>query len=225
MVVGQQLAYPSPSFSHRQDSLLDHFEPDRSTLPIQHFVEWFSGDALDSIWTQFNRDGTGTHSMADAANEGFQYVTDNGTNDSGGIDMNGIHHYEPTASVCISIFRKENSASAQVIMAMAEGSAGDYSSGNDYYQIQNITTSGIRILSRNNTNASATSTSLGQDTVYHIYKTEIKSSSLTGHVDGVLEATKTDFLPAVKLQPSWRMLTLTTTVKTGHITYFEAYNT
>ena len=92
-------------------------------------VEWFDGDDVKSYWTKYDRAGTGTHAMSDVVDEGFQYTTDTTTNDSGGIDFNSISHYSPTGSVFICAMRKENASQAQIVMAMAEGNAGDYGSG------------------------------------------------------------------------------------------------
>lgn len=50
----QGITFSNP-FLHRAvdvfDSLKLALEPSPTTIPKTHFVEWFSGDALDSIWT------------------------------------------------------------------------------------------------------------------------------------------------------------------------------
>ncbi len=52
-----------------------------TTVQKQRFVEWFSGDALDSIWTQTNSVGTGTFGMQDDIDgdsklqQGLQLIT------------------------------------------------------------------------------------------------------------------------------------------------------
>lgn len=223
------MSYIQPSITHlptglaRQDSLLDHFEPDRSTLPLTHFVEWFSGDALDSIWTE-KTFGSGTYAMDDAIDGGFKMTTGAVTFDTNWIHFNDKRHYEQTGSVFEAVF-KTTGTSLYLIKAGLINDPGDAIIGDDILAGTDSAVSANYFLETRGTSSTRTATGVAVDTNFHSFKGILFSASAQLSVDGILGASHTSTLPVEKLEPAFWATTRDGNAKTGHISYFEAYNT
>ena len=73
----------------------------------QHFVEYFSGDALDTYrWNEFGAIGSRTYAMSDSVNGGFTITHSATNNDWGGINFDDIRPYSHTGSVIIGVVKK-----------------------------------------------------------------------------------------------------------------------
>jgi hypothetical protein len=84
---------------------------DLTTVQKQHFVEWFSGSALDSIWTERDLVGTGTFAMDDSVDGGYKISAGSGGTDQQQIDFNGIRHYEEQGCVMIAVSKHSSTSS------------------------------------------------------------------------------------------------------------------
>ena len=84
-------------------SLIENQQQFGEEIP-QHFVEWFSGDALDTIWTK-TITSTGTIVMADTVDGGVINTTAATTADANQYCFNGIQHYSKVGNVMITVFK------------------------------------------------------------------------------------------------------------------------
>lgn len=192
----------------------------------QRFVEWWSGDDLDLIWTKNDQTGTGTYVMVDAINEGFSVKCGTGTGDNSSISFNGIDHYSPTGSRQIWIWKRLDTN--QWALAGLSGSAVGFASIFSALGVQNRTSeTNYRMFHNNDTSpASTTDTTVLIDTVFHLHDIEALSSSCTLKIDNTLEATATVDIPISKMSPFFQTLALSSAGgKEARVRYFEVYNT
>lgn len=207
-------------------SLYEAFNP-LTTVNKQHFVEWFSGDALDTIWTQRNNIGSGTFGMVDAVDEGFFVKSDANVGDDSNISMNNINHYKNNASVFIGVTR--NVSGAALIEHIA-GLVKDHASfGNNDVALMHMDTGfgpNVHLWTANTSAQTLSSTGIAVHTNWQSIKIENKSADTTLDLDGVLRATNTTTLPSADLQPmACRALSQTTGAKESRVRYCEVYNT
>ena len=189
-----------------------------SVVQKQRFVEWFSGDALDSIWT---KTGSGTVAMDDAIDGGLKITTASGSTDI--ITFNDIRQYDFDAAVLIAIM-KMGGNSSQFGVA---GFAADVSNSHEATIGMNTdqSTSFFLLKTRATGSATYTNSSVSLDTNFHAFKVENKASSVDGIIAGVVEATNTTNLPTSKQQPVFDVGDRATGGKNASIRYLEAYNT
>jgi len=202
-------------------SMYEAFNP-LTTLNKTHFIEWFSGDALDTIWTE-NTINAATFAMSDAVNGGFSIVTGTTTNDGGVIDFNAIRHYAHDGSVIIGVMQKVTSSNTNCVVGW---NIDGVTFASDYALMINRDSVGFyKLLTKDASTASETNSDLANDETLRVNKLELFSSSSSYHIDGILKVTKTTNLPTTRLNPNFHLTTQTTTAQTGRITYLEAYNT
>jgi hypothetical protein len=188
----------------------------------QHFVEWFSGSALDSIWTETLVTGTPTFTMADAVDEGFAITTSAGVFDSGSINFNDKRPFSNTGSVIIVIPRCVESTNRKYFCGLADG----VSLGNNYAVVLNETgLTNYAIITNDGSGSSTIESSIVTDEVFRVCKIELDGTDAKLTIDGSLEVTKTTDLPTTKLQPIFRVENKVATVRNYRIKYLEAYNT
>jgi len=205
-----------------QASFMDHFEPSKSTEPLQHFVEWFSGDSLDSIWSQRNITGTGTYAMVDAIDEGFSIKSGASNSDESMIWFNDINHYSHAGSVIIGIFRRVTAST----FASFGFTDDQIASGSDHISFVDDTADSLKTLfTANGSSQGSTNMVTSVDTIFHNIKMELDGSNAFCHVDGILEATRTSQLPDTNMQPNAYVFARTAGAKEAQIRYLEAYNT
>lgn len=189
----------------------------------QHFWEWFSGDALDSIWTQNNELGTPIFQMADAIDEGFEIVTD--TVETGSMDFNNIRHYSNTSAVFIMAVRKTaGSATDRFHIGLSKDQLN--LNTNDRFQWGDSAGSTFKsLLTEDTTTFTIVDSTITTDTVWHYYRGELFTSYSKGYIDSNLEAITTANLPTNTMQPLFRAVQ--TTGGTNHSTrikYMEVFN-
>ena len=196
-----------------------------TTVQKQHFVEWFSGSALDSIWTS-NVSGTGTNTMYDSVDGGFRLLFSTGTNNSNDIDFGDKRQYEETGSVFIAVcatnldYAQTNhfcdiGFTGQTFRDSVDLACANYHTGQTY----------IRLLTRRSSDTFADSTVTGDNTRRSI-KLFLDTSDVELFIDGVTQATNTTTLPNVKLQPFAQAWHGTGGVASGiDVNYMECYNT
>ena len=195
---------------------------------MQHFVEWFSGDALDSIWTLTT--GTigsaGSGAMSDAVNGGYVLTSASGDAVSGDvIGFNNIQHYSETGSVIQGVIQYVTGTAQQLtkIVLTSDSTTWDAlhygqikmdSSGDDFF-----------LTTRGGSTTNSTNMSVTRDTNPHLIKVKLQSSSVLGYEGNILRAVNTANLPSVTLEPSFGNLTRDTTSREGRVICMEVFNT
>jgi len=203
-------------------SLYEQFNP-LTTVAKQIMVELFQGDALDTDrWDEWDETGTGTFSMVDAIDEGFSIKTDSGGRS--GIGFNNIRQYAHDGSVVIFNIRSVDTVTfrtfagfraSQTTNGATEWSALDVNSAN----------SNFGLFTADASTGATTQGSITIDTLFHTFKIETGSSDVTMDIDGILDVTRTDNRPTVKMQPIIASRDDGTTLPELRIRYLEAFNT
>ena len=198
------------------DSLYESFQA-LTSIQVSHFVEWFSGDTLDSIWTQSNHSGVGTFAMADEVDGGFKLSCGASSGNNSTINFNDKRHYS-FVSECISIWKANSISNNVVYVGLLDNPV---SGANAVYSQMDSTRTNFSHVGDGTT----TEGSVAQDTGYHVFR--ILSDDPTNvkfYIDGVLDVTQSTFNPTTKGQPVMRVRSLSAGAKSGQILYFEAFN-
>jgi len=216
-IVSSQASNAS-SFDRRQASLLKQFEPQDSTVALQHSVEWFSGDSLNAIWST-TTEGSGTVAMSDAIDDGLILTSGTVSGDATSIHFNDIRHYSNTGCVIVFVIRGNNRDGRwQLANALAEEGA------LQLIMLQHGNGSTFRFFTAG-TSFTNTSTGITNDTNPHTVIMELTSTTGTCVFDGKLTNTATTNLPTLKLQPEVLTRFESTDASNCRVTYLEAYNT
>jgi len=211
----------------RKISFLDHFEPSKATLPKTHFVEWFSGDEIDSIWNLNNENGTGSGVMVNEINEGFQVQSGGNNNNSTSFNFNNIRHYSETGCVCIAIAKRHLSGvDSEYFIGFMNNSVTFYSVGADQAVLDSQNSASFMRLTTSNGSSTRTNTTIVPDNIFHLLKVECLASNIEGSIDGTLEATNGgSTVPNLRLQPVITARARSANAAQTRIRYYEAYNT
>ena len=190
-----------------------------TTVQKQHFVEWFSGSALDSYWTTVDVSGTNTFQMADSVDGGFEIISGATSGNRGMITFNNKRQYDPASFELISTYSTDGSVIGMWYDFPSSSRQAVYSSqGNDNGNIQLSTSTG----SPTTTVTSTTARSATAKT----FKLVGTASNVTMTIDGVDLTVSTTNLPTVKMQPSFMShAEAGAGARTGNIRYLECYNT
>ena len=200
---------------------------DLTTVQKQHFVEWFSGSALDSIWNEFVQTASSSGAMADSVDGGFEITTTTANNAGGGINFNLIRQFAHNGSVFIAVGKNSKTALNNGLFGLQSEQRSD-GAGNDSV-IWNMGNSRTYWWVRTNNGAGSQTdvdSSIAKDTAWHTLKLILGASDVEGFIDGVTETTNTTTLPTVKLNPTvgnqndGSASALVTSVR-----YMECYNT
>jgi len=188
----------------------------------QHFVEWFSGDSLDSIWTFTDHAGTGSGAMNDAVDGGYRITTGATTDNNSSINFNDINQYSHNASVFEVVIRR-NTTFTQSQSGLAEQIA---SLADTWIAYRDDTSSSFKELqTKLNSSTTNVDSTVSIDTDLTRVRLETKASSALMWIAGSLECISTTNLPDVALQPFVRSYTRNSSASTTDITYLEVYNT
>ena len=202
----------APSLIENQQSL---------AAPInQHFVEWFSGDALDSIWTQ-TFVGSGSVAMDDVINGGVKLQTGSATNDVTVIEFEDVNHYSATGSVFITNVKTSNLTSNDVDFGFSQRAGSNHRMFIRYRQ----STSTTELVTKDGTTINLQDLSDTPDTNWHNWKIQCHSTFGSATKDGDLIGITTSNLPTQKMSLIFATKTYTTAAKDMSIRYCEAYNT
>ena len=177
----------------------------------QHFIEWFSGKQIPSYWSQ---QGSGTPSMVDEVDEGFQFISTGGDSY---MSFNNIRPFNPTGSVIIVNAKRTASN------GLRTGLRGNNGTSNTQVAYVNEWSSNSNLVLRTgdaSSDSDATSTSLVPNTNWNNYKIECTSSQINLSVNGVLDIEKTSNRPTIGLQPFAGGYN-----STSRFRYLECYNT
>lgn len=205
-------------------SLYESFQ-DLTVLQKQHFIEWFSGKALDLLWRKFQHTGVTTFSMVDGIDGGFQMDTDSAG--VGYIDFDDgttlFRQYKHDASIAIFVCKTGGVTGAGHEIGLA-GRRGDNALDAMFYS--NVESQSF---TRLRTGDASTSTFTNSSVTRHDNFTTIKLEASTIDIkmteDGVLEVTKTTNRPTAKMSPKFRNLGGSAANGISSIRYLEAFNT
>lgn len=205
-------------------SLYESFQA-LTSIQVSHFVEWFSGDDISTIWTKRDIAGTNTFAMDDSIDGGFSITTGTTNNDIGQIDFNAMRHYD-LADFVLLVIANATSATSRVLKWEIGDASGTQEDPSNAVRFNDDTRGSFIAFT---TRASATQTATDTDissggTTAAIYKIEANGTNAKGTIDGVLKVTNTTNLPTGKGQPSLKGRTLTTAAKTFQFRYLECYN-
>jgi len=193
----------------------------------QHFVEWFSGDALDSLWDSRQVLGSGSTTMQDTIDGGLRVNTSHSANSSRIISFTDKRHYSFTGSVFIGLMKSrmiQTGVSAVGLSGVTTGSSLQVG-GDAIYFVNNFNKSFKELTVGSGAAGSNVDTSISTNTNWDQAKGELSSSYGQLHVNGNMEAIVTTTLPDLRLQPYMEARNFGSTSYFGDFRYFEAYNT
>ena len=202
-------------------SVYEMFTP-IGTIPKQHFWEWFSGDSLNSRWTNHGSSSP-TYVMNDAVDGGLR-LTSSGVGNAI-LGFNNRTQFDVGQCTFIAIFRRNSSN--QYATAGIRNSPP--SSGNAVYMLMDTGASNIQLLNNGGSPTTTVTT-----TPIHTNWTTVKiendraNTTIKLSLDGVLAGNGTSTTnisssagqPVIATLPSSGSATTTCDVR-----YIEAYNT
>lgn len=212
----------------RFSSLYESFAPLTSVIN-QHFVEWFSGSALDTNrWTYKDIDSSSTvGTISDEINGGYNIQTGTPVGARCSINFNNKRQFSPTASEIIGVVKGVSSADQGILLGFINGT----DPITEFEQVlcgydTAVDATKFFIRTGDASTNSSTSGSVNIDANFHVIKIKCGSSDIKSYIDGVLDVTKTTNRPTAKLQPTFYAITrINGSAKNGRIRYVEAYNT
>ena len=201
-------------------------DPSRTAtqFSLQEFTIWNGVSNTDDVgirWTTNNVTGTGSVSMSDSVDGGLTITAGLGGADMTAIDFNDKRQFSPTASTCIVIGK--TTASKQggwgMINTVSSGIHGIKT------VINSVNTDPVRLYTSDGTESAQTATSFLCSTAqasFNTYQMLLASSNAYLSINGVLQATKSNNMPTLSMQP-FAYVRLSGGIT--HINYMEAYNT
>ena len=208
------------------ESMYESFNP-LTTVNKQHFVEWFSGSALDSIWTKTDVVGTGTFAMDDAVDGGFKITTGATIGNSSAIGFNGKNQYAHDGSVIIFVSKRTEDVDNNMYCGMGdEPTTAPADTLSDYTMMEHREAyTNIQHKTSNNSSATRTAGSVARSTSWINTKIELNGSNSIMYIDGVYDATITTNLPSTNISPVFNQQTVGSVAVSGSLRYCEVYNT
>lgn len=194
-----------------------------TSINPQHFIEWFSGSALSSIWTQTQVNTPASFAMSDTVDGGFRITADVGANNEGMINFNNKRQYAHDGAIFIGVMKDDSNTGITTYCGFANSLVGVDSDSPEIAQAYNTdinTNKGLRTADA--TTKSTTESDIPLDTAWTGYKIENGSANIKLTIDGVLKVTKTTNRPTVKLQPVCGVFG---NAKSVNIRFIEVYNT
>ena len=169
----------------------------------QHFIEYFSGKQLPSYWDK-TVVGSSTGAMSDAVGGGYLITTGTSNDDLVQLDFNDINQFSHNASEVIAVWKGGKSGATFENISVGLMSATyaltgvnqagwvlDNSISSNTYFMKSGNPSGVQYLW----------TSVPYDTSYHVFKSSLSASGMTGSIDDVVTGTQTSNLPTGSMQP------------------------
>ena len=212
-----------------QESIYEHIHGSyccAHSVPKMHMVENFDGKILCAgRWNENCFIGSNTFRMSTAIGGGFEIIAASGSPNIGVICFNNTRGFCATASTAIFVIKGDSTASAN----MAAGFDNNLQScTSNEHAWAGFTTASCNFALRTSNTGAITNTDLltAKDTSYHVYKLNLKACDIDAYFDDVcVTATASTNLPNNDQNPVFYSQTVTCATKTGHITYFEAFNT
>ena len=208
------------------NSLYESFQ-DLTYVQPKHFIEWFSGSAISTEWTEQNITNTGTYGMEDSIDGGYYVTCNSGADSISSVNFNDKRHYSPTESVIIFDMKTDSiNSNQQVCGGFVNAGTQDFDATAGGVCVGSSSTVGMAVRSSSSTSQTDTTIDATQDSDWNNYKLECTSTNVQCTRNGILVSTTTVDRPTLKQQP----FMLCTTggaggAKTGHWRYLEAYDT
>lgn len=188
------------------------------------FVDRFNGASLDERWLISVMRGTGNVTMVDEIDEGINIRSDGpqAAQLKTKISFGGIRHYSNTGAVMIGIFR--------VIQATLVGAKmGLVNISSDVLNANFIITSASASFNIVTDDGVTTSSSAGSPYdrfSFQLFKIELTPTTGSLVANGILETTKTNNLPQLKLEPTFQCNSTASGVQRDmRVRFGEAFNT
>ena len=190
----------------------------------QHFIEWFSGSDISSIWTKTNTVGTGTFAMNDSVDGGYGITVSGTANNRSSINFNNKRQYNQDACEFIGVVQAETVGNT-MFFGLSSGLDPFTTAGHSGAYYNNSTGAGAQSFgSCDGTTQSGTA--FGTETAsWQSIKIALDGTDLKGYVNGTLQVTKSTNYPIVKMQPIMQIRTYDEATVTASTRYIEAYNT
>ena len=221
-------------FSGELDEYTSMYESrsELDTVQKQHFVEWFTGVKLSSIWSINDYSGVNTSGMSDTIDGGYNITTGATSGNGRFINWNNVNQYTHNSSIMICVMKINGSDSHNMGAGFLDDNTKSYSDAGtfNFSMIENrhaLSTVAIKTADGSNvgrTQGSGTG-SVGRTTAWHMHKLENTSSSVRLSNDGVFDVERTDTKPTAKMQPVFSMQGTASAAASGNIRYMECYNT
>tara|TARA_R110000751_G_scaffold121160_1_gene221744 strand:+ start:31 stop:705 length:675 start_codon:yes stop_codon:yes gene_type:complete len=194
-----------------------------TTVQKQHFVEWFSGSALDSIWTQTSLNASPTFLISDASTNNGLAIAPNQTNSHGLVNFNNKRQYEPTGSVFIAVGRHGVGSQQRAYWGLHGDILATWLHGAEWEQ------DWAQTYQRAVTNDGGTKSGTDMGTLSNsetnaVVKGTLTASNFNITHNGVSKVDKTTDLPTAKLQPVAGAVS-TLGARGMYTMYMECYNT
>lgn len=200
-----------------------------TTVQKQHFVEWFSGKALNSIWDK-TVVGSSTGAMDDSIDGGYLITTGTVNDDLVQLDFNDINQYAHGGSEVIAVWKGGKSGTTFENISVGLMSATYALTGVNQagWVLDNAVSSNTYFMKCGN--ASGVQylwTSVPYDTNFHVFKSSLSASGMTGSLDDVVTGTQTSNLPTGSMQPHIHRQYKSNdgVARILNIRYMECYNT
>lgn len=187
----------------------------------------FESSTVDNVrWDQTSTGSTGA--MSDENDGGYLLTTGTTNNDIIELDFNDTKQFSHDASEVISVWKlggtgNYNNASVG-LMSATYALTGVNQAG--WVMDNSINSTKYFMKSGNSGGVGYVWTTVPFDTNYHVFKSILSSSGMTGSIDGVAVGTNTTNLPTGSMQPHIHRQNKTGSgTYTLNVKYFEAYNT
>jgi len=207
-----------------KDTLLQHLVLDRSESPKQHFIEYFDGEIINTIWTKENITGTGTFTMVGTIDSGFKVQCASGSGNHSALTFNLKRQYEEDGCIMINISRLTQNAAVLAGTGFIDDAPLDEDFA--YNGVDTgIDSSNFILATRRTGTFSGTSLGVALDTSFHLFELEMFSTGAKTHMDGVLAATRTTDHSTSPQQPGLFSKSFSAGTRTINCRYMEIYNT
>jgi len=213
---------------HTQRLLLDILESDRSTLALSHFVEWFSGSVLNSVWDQNSLFDVPVFFMVDAKGEGFA-ISVPAVNPAVGTITTGNteRQFNPVNCICESVQRSVN-VNGRYACGLGNRTDGDLGNTPDesVFVSNNSADTFMQLANINGVSSTVVASSITVNQNFHRTILDLSPSFSKLKIDGILEATNTGTLPSpsANLYAGIKIATFAVLTAEVRIKYMEVYN-
>ena len=192
----------------------------------QHFVEYFSGDQLDTErWVASSYNGSGgSEKMIDEIDEGFEILATNG--EGRAIDTNNIRQFDQDACTIISVWRAADATDVTIQAGLSDVRLTAPGNNRALSLRRSIGGGFFELETTDSTSNTRTSSSITRDELWHKHQVTLDGVNATLYLDDTLEATHSTNYPQARLQPFF----VVTAPGSGpdqylaRIRYMEAFN-
>lgn len=180
-------------------SLYESFQA-LTSIQVSHFVEWFSGDAIDSIWFEQIVVGSGhTFTMVDEIDGGAKILlSSTAAGDHASLNFNNKRHYDPADSTMIAVGKRVTTGNTNFSVGFHNVIA---SGANRHLYINSALDTFTKLHTQGGAGGTTTNTDIAVNTNFENIKIVNLSSSVELFINGVLKVTNTTTLSSTKMQP------------------------